>query len=402
MTNDMDVEQIGHDSQLTQVIAGFIPLLDAAVLIAAKEKGFATEHGIDLRLIRETSWANIRDRIAVGHFDVAHMLAPMPIAATLNLTSLAVAMRAPLVLGLGGNAVTVSNAVAQAMHAAGWTGTLDPKASGTALAHYVSERSKTGSPPLRFGVVHPFSGHAYELRYWLADAGIDPDDDVEISVLPPPVMPDALKTGNLDGYCVGEPWNTIAITAGHGAMVTCKQKIWPDSPEKVLGVTETWAKERPQTLEKLLHALGQAATWCGKSENSAELAGILSAPEYLDCAAEDCLPALTGLLKITVDKVLEIPHFFQFVEGINAIPKTDQALWFYAQMVRWDQAKFVSMDADKAAEVFDHQAAVQILKSNQAAPEAADTEAARSNLRLFDKRELKRSELEDYILSFQR
>jgi len=385
------------NTSLTPVIAGFIPLLDAAVLIAAKEKGIAARHGIDLNLIRETSWANIRDRIAVGHFDVAHMLAPMPIAATLELTSLAVPMTAPMLLGLGGNAITVSEKLASDMVQAGWGETLDAINSGEALAKVVAKRKSEGRSKLRFGVVHPFSGHAYELRYWLAYPGLDPDIDVEISVLPPPVMPDALKTSQLDGYCVGEPWNTIAISAGHGVMVTCKQEIWPNSPEKVLGVTEAWAKSNPKTRDALINSLDEAAKWCAIPGNHSELANILGSAAYLDCGADACLPALTGNLMTARDRRHLETNFFQFAEGPRAIPQQSQALWFYAQMVRWGQANFNVPDSVRAASVFGNAAPnlVQSDTESQAMP-------METPVQLFDGRKLYQNDLEDYILSFQK
>ncbi len=114
----------------------------------------------------------------------------------------------------------------------------------------IADQQEADAPLLHFGVVHPFSGHAYELRYWLAAAGIDPDRDVEITVLAPQVMADALAAGQLDGYCVGEPWNTAAVDAGTGRIATYKQAIWPDSPEKVLGVTRKWAEANSETLDR--------------------------------------------------------------------------------------------------------------------------------------------------------
>ena len=128
-----------------QITAGFIPLLDSALLVVAKEKGFAAAAGVDLMLVRETSWANIRDRLAVGHFNVAHMLAPMPIACNLGLTPLASRTIAPMALGLGGNAITVSNAVWAAMQAHGAGDDLDPKSAGSALKAVVDD-ARQGRP----------------------------------------------------------------------------------------------------------------------------------------------------------------------------------------------------------------------------------------------------------------
>lgn len=339
-------------TKLTPVIAGFIPLLDSAVLVAAKEKGFAEREGIALQLIRETSWANIRDRLAVGHFDVAHMLAPMPIAASLNLTSLAVPMLAPMVLGLGGNAITVAASIWRQMGDLGADPDGDPASTGVAFAKVLSARKERGESRLRFGVVHPFSGHAYELRYWLAAAGLDPDLDVEISVVPPQLMADALAAGQLDGYCVGEPWNTAAVQAGTGRIATYKQAIWPDSPEKVLGVTRKWANAQPDALSALMRAISAAADWCAQSDNLTELAQLLSGPTYIDCSPDLCVPALGGDMKLDQNTHKSIPDFLTFSGGLRAAPSPAQGVWFFSQMVRWGQAVADPEAERQAAEIF--------------------------------------------------
>lgn len=340
------------DANLTPVIAGFIPLLDSAVLVAAKEIGFAERRGIALKLVRESSWANIRDRIAVGHFDVAHMLAPMPIAASLNLTSLSVPMLAPMVLGLGGNAITVASALWREMADRGAERNGDPASTGTALAEIVRSRRAVGGSALRFGVVHPFSGHAYELRYWLAAADIDPDRDVEITVLAPQLMADALAAGQLDGYCVGEPWNTAAVRAGTGRIVTYKQAIWPDSPEKVLGVTRKWAETNPETLSALMQAMSDAADWCADRGNVARLSDILAGPDYLACAPDICRPALGGDMQLGATTSRTIPDFLTFSGGGKAAPSPAHGKWFYDQMVRWGQAAFSDAQSLEAAQIF--------------------------------------------------
>jgi ABC-type nitrate/sulfonate/bicarbonate transport system substrate-binding protein len=378
-----------------QVIAGFIPLLDAAVLVAARERGFAEAAGLELKLVRETSWASIRDRMAVGHFDVAHMLAPMPIAAALKLTSLPVPMCAALVLGLGGNAISVSRPVADEMEKHGWDRSLDPAKAGVAVAALVGTRRRAGHERLRFGVVHPYSGHAYELRYWLAASGLDPDRDAEITVLPPSFMPDALRSGQLDGYCVGEPWNTVSIRGGHGVMVTCKQAIWPNSPEKVLGVTEAWAKANTETLAALVQALSNAAAWCAEPGHTEELAEILGRPEYLDCEPSDCLPALTGLIETETGRQAPAPDFFRFVSGPDALPRTDHALWFYSQMVRWKQAEYSAAAAATSAAAFACTTARRVLQ----APDA-EGDILSAPVTFFDGGVFEGAALAEYVAEF--
>jgi two-component system, oxyanion-binding sensor len=327
-------------ADLVPVNAGFLPLLDSLILIMGKEKGFAEAEGIDLALIRETSWANIRDRIAVGHFDVAHMLAPMPIAAALGLTPISVPLIAPMALGLGGNAVTVSAPLWERL---GAPIDLDAKAVGTALATYIRE---SGTRP-KLGVVHPHSGHNYELRYWLAGSGIEPDRDVEIVVLPPPLLPDALRSGALDGYCVGEPWNSVGVAAGVGRIVTAKSEIWRSSPEKVLGTTEGWAAHNPDILAALLRAL-RAAEWCAHHENHAEAASILARADYLGVDADLLERGLSGRLHITPDRDKLVEDFLIPHDRAATFPWSSHALWFYSQMVRWDHVPHSAANARRA------------------------------------------------------
>jgi NitT/TauT family transport system ATP-binding protein len=328
-------------ADLVPITAGFLPLLDSLILVMAKEKGFAEAEGLDLTLVRETSWANIRDRIAVGHFDVAHMLAPMPIAAALGLTPINVSLIAPIEMGLGGNAVTVSAALWERL---GSPTSLDARRVGETLAKYVRETR----PKLRFGVVHPYSGHNYELRYWLAGSGLHPDRDVEIVVLPPPLLPDALRSGAIDGYCVGEPWNSVGVDSGAGRIATVKAAIWRSSPDKVIGTTESWAAHNPEQLAALLRALYRAAEWCGKTDNHAEAAEIMSRPAYLGIAATLLERGLTGRLQVApeVDVLVEdflIPH-----ERAATFPWTSHALWFYSQMVRWGHVPHSHANARRA------------------------------------------------------
>mgnify|MGYP001286522954 CR=1 FL=1 len=319
-----------------QITAGFLPLLDSSLLPVAYEKGFAAEEDIALTLVKETSWANIRDRMAVGHFHVAHLLAPMPIAYNLGLTPLSTRTIAPMSLGLGGNAVTVSNALWAQMKLNGASDDLDALANGKALKGAVGARRAAGKDPLRFAVVHPHSGHNYELRYWLAGCGIDPEGDVEIVIVPPPLMADALAASRIDGYCVGEPWNTVAALAGVGRIATVKASIWKSSPEKVLGVAEAWAETNPEALAALLRALYRAAVWADKADNRAELADMLSRPDYLGRPAEAMLPALSGRIRTGDGGEVQVDDFFVPLRKAANFPWISHALWYYTQMVRWE------------------------------------------------------------------
>jgi len=333
-----------------EVVAGFMPLLDSAVLVAAREKGFAAAEGVDLTLVRETSWANIRDRMAVGHFQVAHMLAPMPIAANLGLTPLAAKTIVPIALGLGGNAITVSNGLWERMLAHGAKADLDPTGAGNALRSALLDHK--GDGVVRFAVVHPFSGHNYELRYWLAACGIDPERDIEIAFVPPPLMADALATGTIDGYCVGEPWSTAAAKAGLGHIATVKAALWRSSPEKVLGAAAGWAEREPEALAALLRALCLSAQWCASSSNHRELAEMLSARVFVDRPADWMMHGLSGALDLGGGEIRHVEDFFVPFAKAATFPWKSHALWFYSQMARWAQIRHTPENAAIARETY--------------------------------------------------
>ncbi|MEM8795509.1 MAG: CmpA/NrtA family ABC transporter substrate-binding protein [Pseudomonadota bacterium] len=321
-----------------QIIAGFLPLTDSAILVAAKAFGFAEAEDIDLTLVRETSWANIRDRMAVGHFHAAHMLAPMPIAANLGLTPMPMKLIAPMALGLGGNAVTVSQKLAGEMQAAQAFSDVDPIASGNALKAVVRARQEQSLEPLCFGVVHPYSGHNLELRYWLAASGMLPDRDIEIIIVPPPLMPDALKSGRIDGFCVGEPYNSMAVDKLSGEIVTVKSAIWRSSPEKVLALNADWQAEHSDLTDRLLRALFRSAMWCGNVANHAELAALLARETFLGLPASLIQKGLSGNLTLAEGRDIAIDDFMIHFGRAATFPWQSHALWFYSQLVRWDLA----------------------------------------------------------------
>jgi NitT/TauT family transport system ATP-binding protein len=184
---------------LVSLTVGFVPLIDCAPIVVAAEKGFAAAEGLELDLVRENAWATIRDRVIVGHFHAAHMLAPMPIASTLGVGHLTANLIAPMALGWGGNAITVSGNLWDAMRAHGAVAGAGPAAQGQAFNGVLRERLRSGAAPLTLAMVYPFSCQHYELRYWLAASGIDPDVDVRLVVVPPPFMVDALREGQIDG-----------------------------------------------------------------------------------------------------------------------------------------------------------------------------------------------------------
>jgi len=325
-----------------KLVIGFIPLLDCASLVIAAERGFAAEEGLDLRLVRETSWANIRDRVIVGHFDAAHMLAPMAIASTLGIGHVKCPFIAPISLGLGGNAITVSLPLWEEMTLQGAVAGDSVLRQGAALKRVVAARERAKLEPLTFGMVYPFSCHNYQLRYWLAAAGIDPDRDVRLAVIPPPFLADALRIGQIDGFCVGEPWNSVAVDAGVGTIVTPTTALWPLSPEKVLGFRAEWAPRYPKQLSGLLRAVYRAALWTERPENHAQVAKLLAAPGYVGVSAELLHRALTGRLALQPGAdPTSLPDFFVPAAHAATFPWISHAMWIYEQMVRWRQVEFL-------------------------------------------------------------
>ncbi|CAN7441934.1 CmpA/NrtA family ABC transporter substrate-binding protein [Devosia sp. LjRoot3] len=334
---------------LTQITAGYVPLLDSAVLLATEEFGFAESEGLHLNLVRETSWANIRDRVAIGHLDVAHMLGPMPLSANLGLTPLDAAVIAPMALGLGGAAMTMSNAVWAKMTEAGAPEDGAPGPVGAALRKVVEDRARAGEPRLRLAVVHPESAHNYALRYWLAASGINPDQDVDIVIVPPPLQADALAAKRTDGFCVGEPFGSVAVARGIGRIVTTKGQIWQMSPDKVLGTRLQWAERFPEQLAALLRAATRAARWCEDPANHATLSAMLAREDRLGIDADLILRTLSGRLQFEAGVEKSMPDFFVPYSRAANFPWVSHALWFYSQMVRWGQVAHTQENAQKAA-----------------------------------------------------
>ena len=327
-----------------KLVVGFIPLLDCASLVVAAERGFAAQEGLDLRLVRETSWANIRDRVIVGHFDAAHMLAPMTIASSLGIGHIKAPFIAPLSLGLGGNAITVSSSLWEAMVREGAVAGNFTPSQGAALKRVIAARREPGRPmgqPLTFGMVYPFSCHNYELRYWLAAAGIDPDQDVRLAVIPPPFLVDALRTGQIDGFCVGEPWNSVAVDAGVGAIVLPTTALWPLSPEKVLGCRAEWAQRYPEQLARLMRAVYHAAQWAEDPENHTSVAQLLAEPRYVGISAGLLVRAMRGRLSLYPGaEPTKLSDFYVPASHHATFPWVSHAFWIYEQMIRWRQVEF--------------------------------------------------------------
>lgn len=327
---------------------GFLPLVDACLPILAAEHGFAAAEGLELDFVRDVSWATVLDRLLYGHSDAAHLIAPLAIATTLGRGRPAQPLAAPFVLGLNGNAITFAPSLAQAVGAPeGRLG--DPRQVGAALADYLRETGRR----VRFGVVHRYSSHNYMLRYWLSACGVRPDEDVEIVTVAPPFAADALESGEIDGTCVGEPWNSVAVERGVGRIVLTSAQIWRRGVEKVLALKARRLEQRRDAVEALIRAMRQAGAHFVDPANWDHNAALLAGPRYLDADPQLVLRAISDRLVLAQGSApIHYPDFmFQHREAAN-FPWVSQAEWLYTQMVRWDGIPLDAVDARKAARVF--------------------------------------------------
>lgn len=328
---------------MTPIAIAFLPLTDSAILVAAKERGFAEEEGIALTLVRDTSWANIRDRLVYGQVQAAHLLAPLAVAVTLGLSQQPAALAAPFRLGVNGNALTVSVEFAAALDPVARHRIDDPVATAHDFAAAIGLFRRK---PI-FGIVHRFSSHALLLRYWLRFAAIDPDRDVTLRVLSPTLMVEALRAGEIDGFTAGEPWNSVAVDEGVGEIAAVGAKLWQRGVEKVLALREAWADANPELLDRLLRALDRAATWCDDPVNREDLAALLAQPVYVGQATPLIARALGGSIHLRRGgEPAALPDFVMFHREAANFPWRSQALWIYSQFVRWG---FIGASADAEA-----------------------------------------------------
>jgi nitrate/nitrite transport system substrate-binding protein len=332
-----------------QLVLGFIKLTDMAPLAIAKEKGFFEDEGLFVRLEAQANWKVLLDRVISGELDGAHMLAGQPIGATIGFGTKAEVVT-PLSMDLNGNGITVSNEVWQVMkpHIPVENGKPVHPISAAALKPVLEKFANEGRT-FRMGMVFPVSTHNYELRYWLAAAGISPgyytesditgttDADVLLSVTPPPQMPATLEAGTINGYCVGEPWNQQAVFKGIGVPVITDYEIWKNNPEKVFGVSKAWADQNPNTLVAITKALIRACKWLDEMSNRAEAVEILSRAEYVGADAEVIANSMTGTFEYEKGDKRSLPDFNVFFRFDATYPFYSDCIWYLTQMRRWGQ-----------------------------------------------------------------
>lgn len=331
---------------------GFMPLIDCALLVLARDEGFAEAEGLHLELVREVSWSNLRDKLNVRLLDAAHMLAPAAVAATLGLGGVRAPMAVPIALNLDGNAITVSLRRFEEMARLAEGDMAEPAVSARALAAMVARRRASGLPPLTFAAVFGFSSHTYLLCQWLALAGLKLGEDVRFEVVPPPQTVEALTSGRVDGFCAGAPYSAAAVAAGIGAMVLCGVDLRRDCPEKVLAWRADDADRRAAAVAKLNAAILRASDWAGRPENRERLARHLSAPDRLALPVEIIAPVLGGELRQGAGRPpRQVERFIRF-DRTALRPDPDHADWILAGMEQAGQIVLRPEMADQARAMY--------------------------------------------------
>lgn len=321
---------------------GFLPLVDAAPLVVAHELGFATEEGFELRLRRENSWSAIRDKLALGRLDAAHMLAPAPVAMSMGLGGLPLKIDALMVLSVNGNSVGVSADLAARMHAAGpRLDFMDARGIGERLI-------SVADAPIRVGVPFPFSMHAELLYHWFGALGLAAPQGLIVRTIPPPLMADAVAAGEIDAFCVGEPWGAATVESGAGELILPGCAIWRFAPEKVLAARHDWVGDNPAQVRALMRAVWRAARWLADPSARMTASELLSRPEYLNLPSELIDRALTGRITVSPDGREETPPgFLEFFDGAANFPWRSQALWIATRIA--DRMGLDRVEAEAAA-----------------------------------------------------
>ncbi|WP_282153259.1 ABC transporter substrate-binding protein [Ruegeria atlantica] len=323
----------------------YMPLVDAAPLIVAREMGFDHAEGVSLDLRPAPSWSSLRDMLAFGHVDAAHLLSPVPVAMALGLGGISTPLSAVSVLSLNGNVIGVGTQLAGRLTDQGYDFDFtDAVAAGAALA-------KAAGEVLVFGVPFPFSMHVELLRYWVAGTELA-SKQVEIRTVPPPLMAQALAGGEIDAFCVGEPWGSFAVDDNVGALLLPGKAIWTCAPEKVLAVRNNWAETEPHLLGSLMRAVWRAGRWLSNTDSRTTASEMLSRKTYLNVSPELIDRALMGEFTISArGEQRHVDGFVEFFDGAATFPWRSQAKWIAHQLAQRNGID-VSTAERQAARVF--------------------------------------------------
>ena len=309
-----------------EVRIGFIPLTDCASVVMASVMGFDKKHGVKIVPTKEASWAGVRDKLVNGELDAAHVLYGLIYGVQLGVGGPKKDMNILMTLNHNGQAITLSNQLKD-------KGVTD----GASLAKYVAKKEKE----LTFAHTFPTGTHAMWEYYWLAANGINPLKDVKTITVPPPQMVANMRVGNMDGFCVGEPWNNRAIVDNIGFTATTTQDIWTDHPEKVLGTTAEWVAKYPNTARAVTAAIIEAGQWIDASlANKQKTADTIAAKAYVNTDSEVIVARMLGRYSNGLGKTWDDKNAMKFYnDGLATFPFLSDGMWFMTQHKRWGLLK---------------------------------------------------------------
>lgn len=289
---------------------GFIPITCATPIIMADPMGFYKKQGLDVEVVKTAGWAVIRDKTLNKEYDAAHMLSPMPIAISMGIGAAATPFAVPAIENINGQAITLAMKHKDKRNPKDWKG-------------------------FKFAVPFDYSMHNYLLRYYLAEAGLDPDRDVQIRVVPPPEMVANLRADNIDGFLAPDPVNQRAVFDGVGFIHLLSKDLWDGHPCCAFAASQAFISSNPNTYGALLRAIVEATAYAQKPENRKEIAGVIASPNYLNQPGTVVEQVLTGTFADGLGGVKKVPDRI----GFDPFPWDSFAVWILTQMQRWGQVK---------------------------------------------------------------
>ena len=309
-----------------EVRIGFIPLTDCASVVMASVLGFDKKYGVKIVATKEASWAGVRDKLVNGELDMAHVLYGLVYGVHLGIGGPKKDMAVLMTLNNNGQAITLSKKLAD-------KGAVD----GPSLAKLMN----TDKREYTFAQTFPTGTHAMWLYYWMASAGINPIKDAKVITVPPPQMVANMRVGNMDGYCVGEPWGHRAIADGIGITAITTQDIWKDHPEKVLGTTGEFVKKYPNTARAVMMAIIEAGKWIDASLlNKNKMAETVADKSYVNTSVDVINQRILGRYQNGLGKTWDDPNYMKFFnDGAVTFPYLSDGMWFLTQHKRWGLLK---------------------------------------------------------------
>ena len=313
-----------------EVRIGFIPLTDCASVVMASVLGFDKKYGVKIVPTKEASWAGVRDKLVNGDLDMAHVLYGLVYGVHLGVSGPKKDMAVLMTLNNNGQAITLSKKLAD-------KGAVD----GPSLAKLMTTDKRPDGEARTFAQTFPTGTHAMWLYYWMASAGINPIKDAKVITVPPPQMVANMRVGNMDGYCVGEPWNHRAIVDGIGITAITTQDIWRDHPEKVLGTTDDFVKKYPNTARAVVMAILEAGRWIDASLlNKNKMADTIADKSYVNTSVDVINQRILGRYQNGLGKTWDDPNYMKFFnDGAVTFPYLSDGMWFLTQQKRWGLLK---------------------------------------------------------------